>query len=516
MAGKWKEDPLTIEDKLKAALVPEAEQPYPIPENWIWTKLHSVVSINPSKKRIDDVDPNAAVTFVPMAAVDDISGEITAALQRPLIEVKTGYTQFIEGDVIFAKITPCMENGKAAIVKETINGIAYGSTEFYVLRPLGIDASLLYFFVRAQSFRNEAKQVMSGAVGQQRVPKAWLEQHPIPLPPLTEQQRIAEKLESLLGKMQEAKALLDEIPEILRNFRQSVLAAACLGRLTEDWRKEHRNVESAAELVHKIYSNKLNDETLPKDFLLQDDEGALPGKWIRVRLGSLSQLITKGASPKWQGFNYVDDGTLFITSENVGNGRLLLESRKHVENDFNRVQKRSILQKGDLLTNIVGASIGRSAIFDLDENANINQAVAVIRAYPEIISKYILIALNSPSTIDFMHKEKVDVARANLSLQDVSNFPINLPPTAEQFEIVRRIESLFRKADDLEAQYKEAMELIESLPEIILSKAFRGELVPQDPNDEPASVLLERISAAKEKAIVTGKQTRGKKAIRSL
>lgn len=163
--AKKKEDSLTIDDKLKAALVPEDEQPYHIPENWVWTRLHSVVSINPLKKQVFDLDPETPVTFVPMAAVDDVSGEITASTQRPLLEVKTGFTQFIAGDVIFAKITPCMENGKAAIVKETINGIAYGSTEFFVLRPFGVDASLLYFFIRSQSFRNQAKQVMNGAVG---------------------------------------------------------------------------------------------------------------------------------------------------------------------------------------------------------------------------------------------------------------------------------------------------------------------------------------------------------------
>jgi restriction endonuclease S subunit len=207
----------------------------------------------------------------------------------------------------------------------------------------------------------------------------------------------------------------------------------------------------------------------------------------------LAELITKGASPNWQGINYTDQGILFITSENVGLGHLVLKNKKYVEERFNVLQKRSILMKGDLLTNIVGASIGRSAIFELDEKANINQAVALIRLDDEVNRHYILNVLNSPDLIGFMYQEKVDVARANLNLEDISNFPIPLPPLPEQQEIVRRVEALFKIADQIEERYKKARGYVDKLTQSILAKAFRGELVPQDPNDESASVLLERI-----------------------
>ena len=106
----------------------------------------------------------------------------------------------------------------------------------------------------------------------------------------------------------------------------------------------------------------------------------IPENWCWCRLGELAEIITKGSSPSWQGINYVDKGILFVTSENVGDEELLLSKRKFLEQKFNEIQPRSILQKGDILTNIVGASIGRTAIFDLDiKNANINQAVALIR-----------------------------------------------------------------------------------------------------------------------------------------
>jgi len=112
-----------------------------------------------------------------------------------------------------------------------------------------------------------------------------------------------------------------------------------------------------------------------------------------------------------------------------------------------------------------------------------------------------------------MHQEKVDVARANLSLEDVSNFPIPLPPLLEQLEIVRRVEALFKVADQIEERYKKAKAYVDKLTQSILAKAFRGELMPQDPNDEPASVLLERIREERAKKQVKS-QTRKTKARR--
>jgi restriction endonuclease S subunit len=225
----------------------------------------------------------------------------------------------------------------------------------------------------------------------------------------------------------------------------------------------------------------------------------LPENWRLCRLGSLTQLITKGSSPNWQGVDYVDEGTLFITSENVGSWHLIFDKKKYVEDRFNEIQKRSILRKGDLLTNIVGASIGRTAIVDSDEKANINQAVALIRLSAEVNKEYVLTVLNAPAILDVMQQSKVDVARANISLKDVSDFPIPFPPKQEQEEIVRRVEGLFNIAKKIEERHEKAKSHVEKLTQSILSKAFRGDLVPQDPNDEPALELLKRIKEERAK-----------------
>ena len=233
---------------------------------------------------------------------------------------------------------------------------------------------------------------------------------------------------------------------------------------------------------------------------ISDDEVPfdIPENWCWCRLGELAEIITKGSSPSWQGINYVDKGILFVTSENVGDEELLLSKRKFIEQKFNEIQPRSILQKGDILTNIVGASIGRTAIFDLDiKNANINQAVALIRLKNKQLNSYIVKVLNSKTIIDQMTDNTVNTARANISLTTVENFKIPLPPLAEQKRIVAAIEKfmpLIEEYGKKETQLKAINEKIGTLTKkAILQEAVQGKLVPQIASEGNARDLLEEI-----------------------
>ena len=228
----------------------------------------------------------------------------------------------------------------------------------------------------------------------------------------------------------------------------------------------------------------------------------IPESWCWCRLGELAEIITKGSSPSWQGINYVDKGILFVTSENVGDEELLLSKRKFLEQKFNEIQPRSILQKGDILTNIVGASIGRTAIFDLDiKNANINQAVALIRLKNKQLNSYIVKVLNSKTIIDQMTDNTVNTARANISLTTVENFKIPLPPLAEQKRIVAAIEKfmpLIEEYGKKETQLKAINEKIGTLTKkAILQEAVQGKLVPQIASEGNARDLLEEIRKEK-------------------
>lgn len=378
-------------------------------------------------------------------------------------------------DVLLCKINPRINRVWTVAPKTFLEQIA--SSEWIVIRQPLIDSSFLRYQLSEQNFRERLCAEVSGVGGSlTRAQPKKVAGYDVILAPLAEQIRIAAKLDELSAKVTTLKARIDGIPALLKRFRQSVLAAAVSGHLTKEWRDLH-----GARLA---------------EYKSIDD---------------LSEIVTKGASPKWQGVRYVEDPsqTLFVTSENVKTMHLDLTKKKYVEDDFNLLQSRSILISGDVLTNIVGGSIGRAAIWRSDQKANTNQAVCIIRPKSgSLLSEYLSYYLNSPVGITGMTSEAVDVARANVSLAAVKGLQILTPTLEEQTEIVCRVEQLFTFADQLEARVKAAQTRIDLLTQSILAKAFRGELVPQDPSDEPASVLLERIKAQRAAA---PKAKRGRK-----
>jgi type I restriction enzyme S subunit len=203
-----------------------------LPNGWIWTTIGEACEVNPRMTRPEQFDDDTVVSFVPMAAVDDVSGAIVNPEARPIGEVWRGYKRFAEGDVIFAKITPCMENGKAAVARGLLNGIGLGSTEFHVLRPLdGILPQWIYHFVRQESFRGDAAAKMTGTAGQLRVPAKFMQEAAIPLAPLPEQRRIAGEIETQFTRLDAAVAALERAQANLRRYKAAVLKAACEGRL---------------------------------------------------------------------------------------------------------------------------------------------------------------------------------------------------------------------------------------------------------------------------------------------
>ena len=208
-----------------------------LPHSWLIETIEELCTLNPKhdKELSDDLE----VSFVPMATVNEKTGTIPSDTERrKLGEVKKGYTHFADGDVIFAKITPCMENGKSAVAQNLCNGLACGSTEFYALRSYGgVLPNYLHYFLRQQSYYQKASGAMVGVVGQRRVPKDFILNTEIPLPPLNEQRRIVAKIEALKARSQRVKEELEAIPALLDQFRQSVLAAAFRGDLTADWRE---------------------------------------------------------------------------------------------------------------------------------------------------------------------------------------------------------------------------------------------------------------------------------------
>ena len=221
---------------------------------WEENLLGEICEINPKRISTKELDDDIEVSFVPMSSVSDIKGVIEQPLVKKLAEVKKGFTNFSVGDVIFAKITPCMENGKSAVVENLMNGIGFGSTEFHVLRcSERLYNRYLYHLVRWKKFRDEARQVMTGAVGQQRVPKEFLEQYTINTPPVKEQIEIVRILDNLLEKEQKARELCDIIIKNIEQLKKSILARAFRGELNTN----NPGEESALELLKEVIQERM-------------------------------------------------------------------------------------------------------------------------------------------------------------------------------------------------------------------------------------------------------------------
>lgn len=256
-------------------------------ESWNEAILKDVCKVNPKKIAVNGLPNDLEVSFFPMASLSETYGEITEPQTRLLKDVKNGFTNFSEGDVVFAKITPCMENGKSAIIGKLVNGIGYGTTEFYVLRcNEKLYNRYLYHMVRDTSFRNKAKAVMSGAVGQQRVPKSFMENYPLNLPSVPEQAEIVRILDDLLAKEQQAKESAEAVLEQIDLIKKSILARAFRGELGTNDPAE----ESSIELLKRSFLETIEIEKVkPKQVINQK------AKVIFMRK-TIMETLSKGMS----------------------------------------------------------------------------------------------------------------------------------------------------------------------------------------------------------------------------
>ena len=474
-----------------------------LPEGWYLEEIHNLCDFGPrhSKKLSDDLE----ISFVPMSSVDDVTGTIQEHEVRRLGEVKKGYTHFANGDVIFAKITPCMENGKAAVAADLINGIACGSTEFHVLRSNGsVLPDYIYRYLRQQSYRDNASQAMTGAVGQRRVPKQFLLETKLPLPPLNEQRRIVEKIEALTARSRKARAALDEIPALLDQFRQSVLAAAFRGDLTADWRAQNPNVEPAEVLLERIRVERRQHweeaefekmkvkgkepksdqwkekykELAPFDEL---DLYELPPGWawayveqivdnfdhLRVPIRQSDRASRCGQFPYYGAFGIID-----YIDEYIFDGQYLLIAE----------DGKNLLYRNKPIS------------FLASDKFWVNNHAHIMKTLSGIPLSYLRDYFNSIDLTFYL----TGIDQVKLTRGSLDKIPIPIPPLEEQGAISSKIQSFLKFEANILGSIRSSFGQLEQLDQSILTKAFRGELVPQDPTDEPAAVLLDRIRAERE------------------
>lgn len=355
---------------------------------------------------------------------------------------------------------------------------------------LVLDKMYLFYFLRSK--RDDFLKRAYGEA-QRNISQGIIRDTKIPLAPLTEQKRIVAMVESLFAETKTAREALEKVKVLLTRFRQSILAKAFRGELTQ----RDPNDEPAQKLLEKIRRERekgkrtriIENQGWPSTSLPE-----LPETWIWITIRELETFIGSGLTPRGGRKVYVEEGILFIRSQNVHPDGLHLENIAHITPETHAAMKRTRVQPNDVLLNLTGASIGRSTYIPKEfGEANVNQHVCIIRTGWWMVPAYLSYFLNSPSAQNQIYATQSGVTREGLNYTQVRSLRIPFAPLSEQRRIVATIDEAFYLVDRVDATVKKAKEQTEKIDHAILTKAFRGELVPQDPNDEPSSILLQRI-----------------------
>ncbi len=503
-----------------------------LPEGWSVTKADVVceklrgVSYDKSEASREERDGYVPILRANNIDSDHLTFEDLVFVPRTRVSEKQ---KLQVNDVVVA-----MSSGSKSVVGKTAQMLGSWNGSFGafcgVLRPTAhIDGRYFGYFFRTKEYRLKVSELSAGTNINNLKNEHFAEIN-FPLAPLNEQRRIVAKLEKLLSRVDAAQARLATIPRILKRFRQSVLAAACSGRLTADWRRDNVISETVGERLANIKRARLAlaktaseasriAETLDRIDCNFDDDA--PKDWLVFKAETICDFITKGTTPNTK--EVTSSGDIpFLKVQHIVKNKLDFNSLPYFVSSevHNHFLKRSKVYPRDVLMNIVGPPLNKVAIVPSDfPEWNINQALAIFRPVEGVSPEYLQLALSHEETLEHITREtRGIVGQSNISLEQCRDLKILVPPLTEQQEIVRRVESLFKTADALEARYRTAKAHVDKLTQSILARAFRGELVTTEAelarlegrDYEPASLLLERIRQERG-ANDAGKQTRRQK-----
>ena len=480
-----------------------------LPNTWAFAPLSSIADVNPRSFCPLPSAVSQPVHFVPMSAVTEEFGGIDISARRPLGDVQKGYTSFLTNDVLLAKITPCMENGKLALVPPLQDHLAFGSTEFHVLRAKDqVQPSWLAYFLSQSAFRRLARQNMTGSAGQLRVATTWLSDALIPVAPATEQTRIVAKLEELLSDLDAGVAELKAAQKKLAQYRQSLLKAAVEGALTAAWRTQHQPTETGAQLLQRILQER-RARWEARQLAKFAEQGKTPPKDWQKKYPEPVQPDTSGLPELPQGWVWATAEMLF----SWGSGDFLPASAQidgdypvYGGNGINGRHNAANVGHATIVIGRVGAHCGN--VFRTESAAWVTDNAIYATAKNEFItwahSELTMQAANLGSG-------SKGGAQPFISQKILNDTFIALPPIREQERILEEYVVALNSNEEMAASIAISLQQSTAQRQNILRAAFSGQLVPQDPHDEPASVLLERIRAERA-AQGAVKKPRGRKA----
>ncbi|WP_050548185.1 restriction endonuclease subunit S [Pseudoalteromonas sp. BSi20652] len=423
-----------------------------LPKGWITAKISDVTYKCTQSKPEDEV----AIKYIDIGSINRQTKKIEKPQSLLGKNAPSRARKIVNTNDVLVSLT--RPNLNAVTLVDEIFDKQFASTGFEVLKSLGIESRYLFALVRTNHFVNKISGTVQGAL-YPAAKSSDVQGYQFPLAPLNEQVRIADKLDSILAKVNKAQSRLDKIPVVLKRFRQSVLAAATSGELTKEWRGGSDNQWSNVKLkdVGKGFNYGSSAKSKP--------EGEVPV----LRMGNL-----QGGQLDWEKLVYTSDEA---------------EIEKY------------LLETGDVLFNRTNSPelVGKTSIYRGEQRAIYAGYLIRVKGGERLNTEFLNLQLNSPHARDYCWQVKTDgVSQSNINAKKLQAYEFDLPPMCEQLEIVRRVNELFARADLFERQYLDACKAFSRLTQSILAKAFRGELVEQEGNDEPASELLARILTKKE------------------
>ena len=448
-----KKTALTIEERLQQALVPAEEQPYEVPENWVWVRLGAIAEIvtggTPSKKHPEYYGGN--FPFYKPSDLDQ--GRLTYDASEYLSE---------EGKNV-SRIIP--KNSTAVCCIGSIGKCGYlmceGTTNQQINSAIPkINSLCLYYYLCTENFVQDLLS-MASATTIAIVNKSKMESCAFPLPPLSEQQRIVERIEELLAKLDEAKERLQEVADSFAVRKAAILHNAFTGELTKQWRWEN---------------------------------GVSYESWEEKKGEDFFEYVTSG-SRGWAKY-YSDKGSIFIRMGNLNHGTIELDFSdiQYVELPDQVEGQRSKLQKNDILISIT-ADVGMIALVREDMDAYINQHVALARPKNDLYAEFLAWYFVSDDGLQQMQNKQRGATKIGLGLQDIRSIILKIPTLPEQHEIVRLIDDLLARERAAQQAAEQALASIDLMKKSILARAFRGELGTNKASEASALELLKQVLA---------------------
>ena len=468
-----------------------------LPEGWQIMSLEEIAEINPKidKSKISD---NTLVSCVPMQAVGAGDGRIDTSIKKHFADVKKGYTPFQPNDVLFAKITPCMENGKIAVVPALLNILGFGSTEFHVIRPKnGIDPRYIYYYISRVDYRKEAASKMTGAVGQKRVSTDFIKSSTIPLAPLDQQKLIVAEIEKQFSRLDKAVAALKRIQANLKRYKASVLKAAVEGKLTEKWRRKNPDVEPASKLLNRILAERRKkwEEDYVNKYVAAHGHAPKDDSWKKKYKEPTSpDTLNLSELPKgWAWANVMQ--LCFINSGQTPKGIQLILGNGDIPwfrvGDMNTVGNEKFMHRAEIYLTIndvkkLGLNIQPPGTIIFPKRGG-----AIATNKKRILSKPSTFDLNTMGLLPIgIHSNffwiwflSINLGRLGdgsnvpqINNKDIEPLIIPLPPISEQFKIASEVEQLLSVDREIETVIETNFKRAERLRQSILKKAFSGKL----------------------------------------